>query len=96
LISEERQRLELSAKCSLRRHSEPVLERGRAGLPRMAGFARFGEAVGRGLGWQRETFPAAYMDNRQHATISTLEDLILANLLLKYVEMTWGLLEWSI
>jgi hypothetical protein len=66
-----------------------------AKLPRMADFARFGEAVGRGLGWPPETFLAAYLDNRQQATLSTLEDSILANMLLKQVERSWGLLEWT-
>jgi hypothetical protein len=60
----------------------------------MADFARFGEAVGRGLGWPAETFLAAYLDNRQQATLSTLEDSILANVLLKQVEMGFGLMEW--
>ena len=66
-----------------------------AELPRMADFARFGEAVGRGLGWPRETFLAAYLDNRQQATLSTLEDSILANTLLKMMEMCSGLVEWE-
>jgi hypothetical protein len=64
-------------------------------LPRMADFARFGEAVGRGLGRPPETFLAAYLDNRQQATLSTLEDSILANTLLKMVENSLGLVEWS-
>ena len=50
-----------------------------ADLPRMADFARFGEAVGRGLGWPPETFLAAYLENRREATVSSLEDSILAN-----------------
>jgi hypothetical protein len=66
-----------------------------AKLPRMADFARFGEAVGRGLGWAPETFLAAYLDNRQQATLSTLEDSILANTLLKIKENCWGMVEWS-
>jgi hypothetical protein len=65
-----------------------------ADLPRMADFALFGEAVGRGLGWPRETFLAAYLDNRQQATLSTLEDSILANVLLKQVENCFGMVEW--
>jgi hypothetical protein len=60
----------------------------------MADFAQFGEAVGRGLGWPSETFLAAYLDNRQQATLSTLEDSILANVLLKQVERCFGLIEW--
>jgi putative DNA primase/helicase len=65
-----------------------------AELPRMADFARFGEAVGRGLGWPAETFLAAYLENRKLATLSTLEDSILANVLLKQVERCFGLIEW--
>ena len=37
-------------------------------LPRMADFARFGEAVGRGLGWPADTFLSAYSDNRYERT----------------------------
>jgi hypothetical protein len=66
-----------------------------ADLPRMADFARFGEAVGRGLGWPPETFLRAYLENRQQATLSTLEESILANMLLKQVEHCFGLLEWT-
>jgi hypothetical protein len=66
-----------------------------AKLPRMADFARFGEAVGRGLGWPPETFLAAYLDNRQQATLSTLEDSMLANMLLKMKERCSGLVEWN-
>ena len=65
-----------------------------AELPRMADFARFGEAVGRGLGWPPQTFLAGYLENRRDATLATLEDSILANVLLKQVEMCFGLLEW--
>jgi hypothetical protein len=32
---------------------------------------------------------------RWQASLSTLEDSILANVLLKQVEMNWGLLEWT-
>ena len=65
-----------------------------ADLPRMADFALFGEAVGRGLGWAPGTFLAAYLENRQQATLSTVEDSILANTLLKHVKRNFGLLEW--
>src|SRR5262249_55776954 len=57
------------------------------GLPRMADFARFGEAVGRGLGWPPDAFLTLYMQNRQEATLSTLEDSILASLLLKNLKL---------
>ena len=52
-------------------------------LPRMADFARFGEAMGRGLGWPPETFLRAYRENRREATASTLENSVLGTMLLK-------------
>ena len=52
-------------------------------LPRMADFATFGEAVGRGLGWPAESFLSAYNDNRQDATIATLEDSLVGTTLLR-------------
>ena len=42
-------------------------------LPRMADFARFGEAVGRGLGWPDGEFLGAYAENRREATMSAIE-----------------------
>ena len=52
-------------------------------LPRMADFARFGEAMGRALGWPAETFLRAYRENRREATASTLENSVLGTMLLK-------------
>ena len=52
-----------------------------AELPRMADFACFGEAVGRGLGWPAETFLAAYGENRKVAAFSTLEESLVAKVL---------------
>ncbi len=43
-------------------------------LPRMADYAKWGEAVGRGLGWAADTFTSAYSANRQQATGSALDD----------------------
>jgi hypothetical protein len=43
-------------------------------LPRMADYAEWGEAVGRGLGWDSEAFLATYNDNRKAATEAILED----------------------
>jgi hypothetical protein len=43
-------------------------------LPRMADYAEWGEAVGRGLGWESEAFLATYNDNRKAATEAILED----------------------
>lgn len=54
-----------------------------ARLPRMADFARFGEALGRGLGWPAETFLSAYQENRVQATAATLDDSALGTVLLK-------------
>jgi hypothetical protein len=61
----------------------------------MPDFARFGEAIGRGLGWPPGTFLSLYVPNRQEATLSTLDDSILANLLLKEVRLGYGLLNWT-
>ena len=51
-------------------------------LPRMADYAEWGEAVGRGLGWGSEAFLATYNDNRKAATEAILEDSSVATLLL--------------
>jgi hypothetical protein len=59
-----------------------------AELPRMADFARFGEAVGRGLGWPAETFLSAYSENRREATVTALEESVLARILLD--SAAWG------
>jgi hypothetical protein len=52
-------------------------------LPRMADFARFGEAVGRGLGWPVETFLSIYGDNRREAASASLEDSPVAQAVLE-------------
>jgi hypothetical protein len=62
------------------------------GQTMIAGDA-LGEAIGRGLGWSPGTFLAAYLENRQQATLSTLEDPMLANMVLKQVRDFFGLLE---
>jgi hypothetical protein len=51
-------------------------------LPRMADFAEWGEAIGRGLGWGANTFLATYNDNRKEATDLILDVSPLAPLLL--------------
>jgi hypothetical protein len=56
-------------------------------LPRMADFARFGEAVGRGLGWPPETFLSLYSDNRREVAGASLEDSPLARALLECAEL---------
>ncbi len=55
-----------------------------ADLPRMADFACFGEAVGRGLGWKTGMFLSAYSDNRAAATVSALEESPLAAALITW------------
>jgi hypothetical protein len=52
-------------------------------LPRMADYAEWGEAVGRGLGWGAETFLAAYNENRKEAAVVMLERSPVADSLLK-------------
>jgi hypothetical protein len=54
-----------------------------AKLPRMADFARFGEALGRGMGWRPEAFLGAYLENRMHATVATLDDSVFGTFLLE-------------
>jgi hypothetical protein len=51
-------------------------------LPRMADFATFGEAVGRSLHWPAGAFLADYNDNRREATVTQLEDSMVAAVLL--------------
>ena len=54
-----------------------------AELPRMADYAMWGEAVGRGLGWEPGTFLSTYTDNRKEATLTDLLDSPLGNVLLQ-------------
>ena len=51
-------------------------------LPRMADYAEWGEAIGRGLGWGAETFLSTYNDNRKAATDPLLDDSPVAAALL--------------
>jgi hypothetical protein len=51
-------------------------------MPRMADFARFGEAVARHLGWPAETALREYDANRREATVAQLEDSPVAAILL--------------
>jgi hypothetical protein len=51
-------------------------------LPRMEGFAKFAEAIGRELGWPAETALSDYYDNRHEATVDQLQDSPLAAFLL--------------
>jgi hypothetical protein len=54
-------------------------------LPRMADYAMWGEAVGRGLGWAHESFLSTYTDNRKEATMTDLVNSPLGNVLLQVV-----------
>jgi hypothetical protein len=47
-------------------------------LPRMADFGRWGEAVGRALGWKDGAFLEAYKANRSEASAQALEDSAVA------------------
>ncbi len=58
-----------------------------AELPRMADYAIWGEAVGRGLGWEPGTFLSTYTDNRKEATLTDLLDSPLGNVLLKVARL---------
>jgi hypothetical protein len=64
-------------------------------LPRMADFACFGEAIGRGLGWPAGTFLSAYSENRQSATALAIEDSPLALVLLESA-LLGGLRNWTL
>jgi hypothetical protein len=61
-----------------------------AALPRMADFARFGEAVGRGLRWTEGEFLAAYAENRREATSSVIEASVLAGTIVKLAQRPFG------
>jgi hypothetical protein len=50
--------------------------------PRMADFAHWGEAVGRGLGWPEDEFLKSYLRNRSAATIAAIEESPIASFLL--------------
>jgi hypothetical protein len=65
-----------------------------AEAPRMADFARLGEAVGRGLGWPAGTFLDAYAENRRVAALHGLEDSVLARTLLDSASLG-GLWNWT-
>jgi hypothetical protein len=65
-----------------------------ASLPRMADFARFGEAIGRGLGWPDGTFLSDYLNNRREATASKLEESPLGTMLLQQLEER-GSFDWT-
>jgi hypothetical protein len=56
-----------------------------ADLPRMADFARFGEAVGRAMGSPPNTFLSAYLGNRKDASASSLEDSVVAGVVLDFL-----------
>jgi hypothetical protein len=64
-------------------------------LPRMADFACLGEAVGRGLGWPRGTFLAAYSDNRHETAVTSLEESLIATALLDSAALG-GLAKWTL
>ena len=53
-------------------------------MPRMADFARWGEAVGRGLGWENETFLTAYDESRSGAIETSLESTPLGEMLFHF------------
>ena len=50
-----------------------------AEYPRMADYAKWGEAVSRGLGWGEDIFPAKYNVNRREAAETLLEESLVAN-----------------
>ena len=63
-----------------------------APVPRMADFACWGEAAGRGMGWADGIFSTIYRDNRREATQRRLEDSAVGTATLAMVR---GLRRWS-
>ena len=51
-------------------------------VPRMADFAHWGEAVGRGLGWPENAFLKSYLGSRKAADFASIEDSMVANVLI--------------
>jgi hypothetical protein len=64
-------------------------------LPRMADFARLGEAIGRALGWPAEAFLSAYQGNRKDAGTASIEESVLGRLVLRYVRLG-GLVDFTL
>ncbi len=58
--------------------------------PRMADYAKWGEAVGQGLGWASEAFLSMYNQNRREATLMALEDSALGSVLLRLQSATFS------
>ncbi len=56
-------------------------------LPRMADFGRFGEAVGRALGWPDDAFLTLYLENRRDAAKESLEESMVGIALLHFAEL---------
>ena len=59
-------------------------------LPRMADFAAFAEAVGRGLGWPEGMVLEDYNDNRRQATTTLIEGSPVGTVLLEYARYLNG------
>jgi len=57
--------------------------------PRMADFAHWGEAVGRGLVWPEQEVLKSYLRNRRAATVAVIEDSLVGSMLLS------GFSSWS-
>jgi hypothetical protein len=60
-------------------------------MPRMADFARWGEAIGRGLGWQEGEFTTVYGNNRLEATESAIDGSAVGRAVLAFADemMDW-------
>jgi hypothetical protein len=63
-------------------------------LPRMADFAAFAEAIGRGLGWKEGTVFSDYEMNRNDANATQIEDSVLATAMLATVRGPDSVLNW--
>src|SRR5262249_43670176 len=61
-------------------------------MPRMADFARWGEAIGRGLGWHQGELTAAYSNNRLDATETAIDGSAVGRAILAFAA---EMMEWK-
>jgi hypothetical protein len=59
----------------------------RPSVPRMADFARFAVAVGRGFGWPDEETYTDYIESRKEATVPQIEDSLVAAVLEEFLNI---------
>jgi hypothetical protein len=62
-------------------------------MPRLADFARWVTACETGFGWKQGTFMSIYNKNRNEANVSTVEESLLGNALLKLLDAKGGFIK---